>query len=152
MRASVTLTTTGSAGWRSANTCTSTVIEDLPTATTSAWKLTMSPTEIGCLKTKEFTAIVTTCERARRIAGRAPAMSTIAMTQPPNTSPAELRSAGIGIRRNAGSVAGGVVGWEGLEAALMGCSTDRGEKGAPCRTGGARNQRPDFSARGARRA
>ena len=28
----------------------STVIEDLPTATTSAWKLTMSPTEIGCLE------------------------------------------------------------------------------------------------------
>lgn len=39
-----------------------------------------------CLKMKEFTATVTMRERARRTAGSA-AMSTIAMIQPPNTSP-----------------------------------------------------------------
>jgi hypothetical protein len=49
---------------RSAKTSTSTVIELLPTDTTSAWKLTMSPPPTGCLKTKELTAIVTTCEPA----------------------------------------------------------------------------------------
>jgi hypothetical protein len=84
----VTFTTTGSVGLRSAKTSTSTVTELLPTDTTSAWKLTMSPTPTGCLKTKELTATVTTREPARRIAGIAPATSTMAMIQPPKTSPA----------------------------------------------------------------
>src|SRR5574337_1309289 len=61
----------------------------------------MSPTETGCLKTKELTATVTTRERARRTAATPPATSTIAMIHPPKTSPAGLRSAGRGITRSA---------------------------------------------------
>ncbi len=59
------------------------------------------PPPTGCLKTKESTATVTTREPARRIAGSAPATFTIAMIQPPNTSPDGSRSAGIGITRRA---------------------------------------------------
>jgi hypothetical protein len=63
----------------------------------------MSPTEIGCLKRKEFTATVAIRPRARRIAGIAAAMSHWAMTQPPKMSPLPFMSAGIGITRSTGS-------------------------------------------------
>ena len=51
---------------------------------------------------KLLTATVATRPRLRRRAGKDPAMSTIAITQPPNTSPAGGRAEGIGITRNSG--------------------------------------------------
>jgi len=64
--------------------------------------------ETGCLNMKELTDTVATRPRARRMAGMAPATSTWAMTQPPNTSPFWLRSAGIGTTRKVECFSGSV--------------------------------------------
>jgi len=85
------------------------VIEVRPILTTSAKKLTTSPTDTGCLKRKEFTATVVTRPRARCIAGIAPATSACAMIQPPKTSPCGLTSEGIGMTRSVGCLLGKVL-------------------------------------------
>jgi len=83
------------------------VIEVRPTFTTLAYRLTMSPTITGFLKTNELTAMVATRPRARRMAGMLPAISTCDITQPPKMSPFEFASAGIGTRRRVGSLSVG---------------------------------------------
>jgi len=83
------------------------VIEVRPTFTTLAYRLTMSPTITGFLKTNELTAMVATRPLARRMAGMLPAISTCDITQPPKMSPFEFASAGIGTRRRVGSLSVG---------------------------------------------
>ena len=116
----MTLTTSGCAGLRWAKTSTSTVTQVCPTSTMAAWKLTRSPTETGCLKTKESTDTVATLDLAWRIAGTAAATSTIDMIQPPNTSPDGLRAAGIGITCSTTSLSVG--NWQATAACPAGAS------------------------------